>query len=375
MQVETRSAAFLGIRKVESQKSQDFYIKNLDPLNIDSIIDKIPLLNKGADTKGLINFLYSIIPFPDEIKKYNYVQAAAAMRDIGIFLGSIKRHGIEPVEAIPELDYILDELSHKTDLPPRDTLLHYTIWNPEGDRLRTYTGTKDEVELINSVKISTYPLMDAIYHLIKLHHTDMEDPEFEEICSQAECSFKEVVEGIVHSKRNVSPEVFAKELRFYFDPIFIHNKEVIGPGAVEMPMFIFDHLLWSSDTENVPYAKFKIGFLPYILPNLRDVYYDFDNKSSLVTKAINNIYNAGNITQMVTSAKALLKLCKLLKSFRMPHRKMAEEAYSYEQKHKRNKGSGGYSTAVLNDIIELNLKQINRLSEALNVVNLNYIWR
>ncbi len=366
--------AFLELKKIKDQKSQDFLIKNLDPLGLDGEIDKLPLLNKAGDVNGLTNFLYSIIPFPEQIQKFNYNESIAAMRDIGMFLGSIKKHGVEPLIAVPELDYILDELSYKTDLPPRDTLLHYTIWNPDDERMRTYTSFSDERELINSVKIATYPLLNAIEYLVELHRTDFEDNKFEEICLKAADEFKFVVDGIVHSKRNVSPEIFAKELRFYFEPIRIYKEDVIGPGAVEMPMFIFDHLLWSSDCFNVSYKSFKTGFLPFILPYLREVYYNFDAKPSLISKACDHIHKTKNLTAMMKSLKALSKLCNLQKSFRMPHKKIADEAYEHEDKNLKEKGSGGYSTSVLSEIIDLNLKQISKLSDSIYVLgNLNYL--
>ncbi len=342
------------------QNANDAHIASLDPLDIDTEISVLPALNQKGDTKSMIQMLYKNIPYPDTLINFDYYESVACMRDIGLFLGSLKRHGIEPVEAVPELDYILDELGTKTNLPPRDTLMHYTIWNPQGKRLRTYTHYSDEVYLIKSVEMSYRPLVDAIYNLVQLHQLDFEDPLFVELCEETTATFKFVVDAIVLAKRKVSPEIFANELRFYFDPIILYKHEVIGPGAVEMPMFVYDHILWSCDLDDEEHIKFKSTYLPFSEPDTRDVYYDFLNKQSLVTKMCVAL-NQQPTTSNINAGKALYKLCKQQLSFRMPHKKLADEAYGYESKENRTKGSGGYSTTILQDLVELNVKQIKRL--------------
>ena len=74
------------------------------------------------------------------------------MRDLGIVLGSLKRHGQEPLEAIPELTPLLLDLGKQADLVPRDTVQHYTSWNPADDRRRTYTGDQQEAWLQDAVR-------------------------------------------------------------------------------------------------------------------------------------------------------------------------------------------------------------------------------
>ena len=340
-------------------------VKSLDPLAFDQFTELIPTLNASKDAKTLVQLTYQCIPVPDFIKSMNFEQAIASMRDVGILLGSLKRHGVEPVKAVPELEYVLEELSIKTDLPPRDTLFHYTIWNPDGDRMRTYTKLPDELALIKSVKSSFYPLMEAIYGLIDLHKYSIESKEFALLCEKTENKFKGMVESIVYAKRNVSPEVFADELRFYYDPIFLHKAFYIGPGAVELPVFVYDHLLWSSDIEDETYTKFKSTYLPFNVASTRDIYYNYISKPSLTSKAFDYVTKTSTYSKTgLESLKALHKLCSTMKSFRMPHKKMAKEAYNHQQRQaKRNKGSGGYSPEILSYILELNLKQIIKLEK------------
>lgn len=342
----------------------DEEVKKLDPLQIDQHLTAIAQCNTDRDVDGLIKLLKNKLPTPTQLDKYDFYSALACMRDIGIFLGSIKRHDVEPVEAIPQLEYILDELGIKTNMPPRDTLLHYTVWNPEGERMRRYTFVEDEANLMQSVKDSFPAMEGAIDHLIKLHHTPMESKYYEELCTKAGESFKHVIDAIVFAHRSVSPEFFAKELRFYYDPIVFNGEELIGPGAVELPMFVYDHLLWSSQVMDEEYITFKTTYLPYNLSFMRDIYEFYAGKESLLDAAIRQLNQYPN-DQVIDSSKALLKLCNMQKSFRMPHKKLAEESYEYQEETGKDKGSGGYSTDILVFIQQANNSKIDALKNAI----------
>jgi len=337
-------------------------IQSLDPLTFDDKIQILHVLNTSGETSEIIQLLYRLLPVPDALDKFTYEESIAAMRDLGIFIGILKKHGIEPVEVIPELEYVLLVLMVKTDLPPRDTLLHYTVWNPEGRRMRTYTGFPDERSLIESVKIAMPPLIESIIQLRDLlRRRIFHDEEFKFACAEIQGRMEGMVKGVVHAKRNVSPAVFANELRFYYDPIKIdYNKDYIGPGAVEMPMFVFDHLLWSCDCTDPVYNKFKEGYLPYNLRFIREIYDEFRSKPSLVTQVLATLKQKPGVEQ-VKAAQSVLNLCTVLKSFRMPHKKLAESAYAQSDDHHRTKGSGGYATNILDHILRLQNEQIGAL--------------
>ncbi|UII22840.1 monodechloroaminopyrrolnitrin synthase PrnB family protein [Fulvivirga ligni] len=369
----TLNKSFFWEKKLFVQRSQDLAIADLDPLNMDEFFKLLPEYNQQGDVDKLVSGLYKYIPYPDKLAKFSYEESIAAMRDIGILLGSIKKHGLEPVEQVPELDYILDVLSEKTDLPPRDTLLHYSVWNPAGDRMRTYTHYTDERGLIDSVKMSMEPVVKGIHYLIELHHTDIDSKEFALICHMADACFKKMVEAIVHARRNVDTTVFSKVLRFYYDPIQLYGRDYLGPGAVEMPVFIYDHLLWGSDCGDEEYDIFQNTYLPYILPQLRDVYYNYKGQESLASKVMSKLISKEVSVNVKESAEALRNMFMTLSSFRMPHKHMAEEAY--QKQDDRSTGSGGYSTGILGAIIQLmsrkrqELEATMRLSGFLNNKN------
>lgn len=335
------------------QTQEDAYIAGLDPLGADGKIRNLPVLNETGDLDGLVACLYAILPSPVQLENFDYYEAAAAMRDIGFLLGSIKKLGKEPVDVVPELDYVLGELGARTNLPPRDTLLHYSVWNPDGIRQRSYTNTRDEFYLIKSVKVAMHPVISAIYQLRALHEIDPCSAAFAERAEEIASTFKGMILGMVVAKREVSPKVFAQTLRFYFDPITLYKREYIGPGAVELPMFVYDQLLWVGKCEHKEYKKFQQTYVPYILPHLRTVYERYQYQESLLDKLTRLLCEPGIYNPHLSrSAKALERLMKQLVSLRMPHKKMAEQSYKHE-KAKRSTGSGGYSTDILHTILDL----------------------
>lgn len=368
--------------KVNLQPNEDDFIASLDPLDIDDIILKIPILNKIADTNGLVQLGLQIIPSEADVQSFDYYECNAVIRDIGFLLGSLKRHHIEPCNAIPNLDTILKLLSEKTLLPPRDTLLHYTVWNPSGNGRRTYTGTLDENCLIDSVVVAMGPLVKAIHLLTELHRTPIHCPAFRGICDRIIIHFQKVIDGIVLARRKVCLRYFSNELRLYFDPIIIGGREYLGPGAVEMPMFVFDHLLWSSNSADEEYNAFKKTYVPYIHWEMREIYCQYENKPNLIDKCFDAIITRGIAFDPVAreSMKGLWLCMQQLKSFRMPHRKVAEEAYSHvikchdgngcrnEPSHHelRSNGSGGYSPGVLSHILKLAEQQMEKLNACLS---------
>lgn len=325
----------------------------LDPLKFDNSLAEVHKLNRIRDSHGLTKLLYHHLPTPDQLDEFDYNESLAAMRDLGILIGSLKRHGIEPVDAVPELEYVLLVLMVKTGLPPRDTLIHYTVWNPVGDRIRTYTGLEDEKFLIESVRIAYPTLLEAIALLDMVYNTDVEETSFVNYCQTIRQKLEGMVQGVVLAKRRVSPQLFADELRFYYDSIKVdYDKQYLGPGAVEMPMFVADHIIWSCDCTDATYTAFKEGYLAYNLEAMRSIYHKYGNKESLVNKVERSLMTKPSLAVHKAGA-ALLDIITVLKSFRMPHKKLAESAYAHQDNHHKQEGSGGYSVDILTHIINL----------------------
>lgn len=329
------------------------YIADLDPLGADARLQKLPEINARQDINAIARILEEIIPTFETVQLQTQNESAATMRDLGMFLGSLKRHGVEPTEIIPKLEPILVVLSQQTNMVPRDTLLHYSIWNPKGIRQRKYTSYEDETHLIASASIAVPKLETAIANLVDLHSIPVDTPEFLELCKQCTTNLMGMVEAIVYAIKNVSRQRFATELRPYFDPILIQGREYLGPGAVEMPLFVFDHLLWSTDNTDRQHKQFQNGFLPYVLPKYRQLHADFQNQPSLVTKVSAYIANNQANNVALEAANVILGLFKILMKFRKPHIKVVDDAYIHTEDNVRDVGSGGYQASILNHITNL----------------------
>ncbi len=356
---------------IEEQIKEDLYISSLDPLYADELLQKVPALNEKRDTIALVLMLVDILPSMTQAAAFSVYEACAAMRDLGILLGSLKRHGVEPVHVIPQLEDKLNLLGDISGLPPRDTLIHYVRWNPEDKRERTYTATADERQLIASVRVAMPALHKAILRIDQLYSMPLDAPQFVPLCEEVTDNFNGMVIGVVNARRNVNPKYFAEELRFYFDPIILNNREYLGPGAVEMPVFLFDHILWNCDLHDEKYVEFKETYLPYNQEFVRELYDKYRQLPSLSTRIIAEMAMSADYSEEVmASVKAFNKLFNCLKSFRAPHKKLADEAYVHTGKDEyREKGSGGYDPGILHYIIHLNAE----LHEKLKVSTKEYM--
>lgn len=105
-------------------------IQNLDPLQADAELDKLPELNRRGDTANIVKLLQYLAKTFAKTEIETPEAALATMRDIGIVVGSLKRHGVEPVTAVPEIEWPLLQLGDYTNMIPRDTVHHYTSWEP-----------------------------------------------------------------------------------------------------------------------------------------------------------------------------------------------------------------------------------------------------
>lgn len=348
----------------ELQRKEDSVIASLDPLFMDPVFPVIHEANARQDLNKLVQILEESVPDAGVCESLSFYEAAAAMRDLGILLGSIKKLGTEPTEAVGRLGTVLIYLGEKTALPPRDTLIHYTRWNPADERMRMYTGLPDERELINSVNLSTYPLYLAIDTLNQLLDIPARSDRFAAHCRKVSSLFDDVVKGIVHTRKNVSPEVFTRQLRCFYDPITIYEQEYIGPGAVEMPMFVYDHLLWSADYNNDSYRNFKETYLAYNQESIRNIYYGA--KYSLATRVAESMTRDDIFCEAVlNSAREVYRLIMKLKGFRAPHLKVTKAAYASE-KSNRKQGSGGYAPDMLQRIMDMNTDAANQLKETMD---------
>ena len=362
------------MKKNEYETDADFWqsVSTLDPLNASEKILALPRLNQRGDTTGIVSALVSILPTEACLSNWSDSQAAAAMRDIGLFLGSLKRHGMEPEEVIGELSLILKKLGEKTCLPPRDTLLHYVLGNTGTQLpLRTYTKFPKERILIEMTRSGYHALLSAMSPLKQLFHTSVCESRFSVQCEIiVECLNQLSHDlGVVYQK--LGAEFFVKEIRPYFESIRVDGDEYLGPGAVGLPLFVIDQLLWSSCVDDAEYTGFKESHLASTLPTVRELYFSHKNKQAVVDRVIVELkqlvsygYDRDAYTLVSTNLQSLNHIFKKLLSFRKPHLKLAQNAYQHTPEVRFEKGSGGYHPDILIKVLNHTLAAERRLKQA-----------
>ncbi|MCW3478344.1 DUF1864 family protein [Neisseriaceae bacterium JH1-16] len=329
-------------------------IQNQDPLCADAILSLLPELNRNADIPELTRILRQLTIRVSETPIQTAEAALAAMRDLGIVAGSLKRHGIEPISAVPELEVPLLVLGDYTRMIPRDTVHHYTSWNPTGERRRTYTDDEQERWLQDAV-VRVFPNLSASLAISEtLSEMDPRDARFAPMVGMLGDASRAMIEAIDSVTSRVSPIFFAQEMRPYFEEFTVNGVSYLGPAAAQAPLWLVDLCVWASDRNEPEYNRFLVESVHYSLPSWRDFYARHACKASLVTKVASLLeQQTGEPDEAaIQSAGSLADLLYLLKVFRGRHIGIARRAYApevrlYEQ------GSGGAPVALLKQILDL----------------------
>jgi monodechloroaminopyrrolnitrin synthase len=350
------------------------FVTAADPLGADAVTRHIPVMNSAGDLKALIDGLRKLVhPAPD-LTPYSLHERLACMRDLGIFVGSIKRHGTEPAEVIPEIVPLLLELGRTTDMVPRDTVLHYTIWNPADKRRRTYVGDHREHTLQDAVREVIPRLGEALKLCDSLTDTDPNDPAFSAKTRDLAERLSVLGEVMIRVNEKVDPVFFARILRPFYEDITVAGERLLGPAAAQVPLWLADLVAWASDRSAPGYNDFLSDSVKYCMPRWRKYYTSWAPKSSLVTRlssAVDDDKPTGrNIHALHASAKALLELMRVITVFRGRHIRMARQAYKVDLRLYPT-GSAGGSVDLLEQILRLTRDATRSVQESMNAIELH----
>ncbi|WP_254705778.1 monodechloroaminopyrrolnitrin synthase PrnB family protein [Streptomyces vilmorinianum] len=331
-------------------------IRAADPLGADALLAALPAMNAGADVPALTVALRTLVPDLDRAAEWSVVDALAAMRDLGILLGSLKRHGTEPVAAVPEILPVLELLSRRTDMVPRDTVHHYTIWNPTGSRRRMYTGHPMEAHLQEAVRMAFPGLVAALDTCSRLARLEPYDPGFAVALDRIAHHLQSMVDSIDFTIARVTPEFFALTLRPYFEDIDVAGRAYLGPAATQVPLWPVDLTLWQCDRSAPAYDAFLADSVPYSLPSWRDFHARHAGGVSAVSKlsaAVSWETVERLPLQLAASAHALGRVLKILRTFRARHIGLARKAAYRDDLRLYEAGSGGAPVALLRSVLDL----------------------
>lgn len=341
-------------------------IQSLDPLRADSFFARLPEYTAEHDVHSILAATKALLPEMEAVIQFDVPHAHAAMRDLGMLISALKRYGCEPCYVVPELGPVLLLLGEKLRTVPRDTVLDYAFWNPDEPRRRKYTRTHDEQVLIESVQVALHSLYRAIATFEQVFAVELFSPTFVALCQQVNQHLEGMIAAIVASIKAVSPQVFAHQLRIFWEPIAIGDHLYDGAGAAQLPLCLIDHWLWASDRADDVYREYYDHTVQYIDPELQNLYATTISRPSLVTQICTELSRHDCSTSLQDEAiLAVDHLFTTLIKFRQPHKKLAYT--TYEERHKIDPhvvGSSGHRPEVLAHILDLTWRARADLKEA-----------
>ncbi|GAA1984916.1 monodechloroaminopyrrolnitrin synthase PrnB family protein [Kitasatospora viridis] len=325
-----------------------------DPLRADRLLAELPALNARADPRPLGELLAALAGAADRAPLESAAERLAAMRDMGMTLGSLKRHGVEPLSAVPAAGPVLRRLGARAEMVPRDTVLHYGAWNPRGDRQRMYLGAPEEDVLIQSVRLGAVAVERAALGLAELDGADPGTPEYFRVLRQAVRDFEVLPEQIGVVAGKVAPAgFFMARLRPYFEDVRVGDRSYYGPAAAHVPLHLVDQLLWSSDRVDPAYAELTREMLDYGLPEWSRLHHEREGAESVVTRVVRALLAAGQEAspQLLLTGRTVAELLRSMVVFRGRHLRLVREAYTVDSPY--TTGSAGGAPELVKRVLEL----------------------
>jgi hypothetical protein len=298
-------------------------VRPLDPLGADEMLRRLPQMNEDADVAAIAGALRVLLPDGTTCSELSYDECLAAMRDLGMFVGSLRRHEIEPVVAVVGLEPVLVELGRRTDMVPRETIHHYTELNPRDHRLRTYTAYPEEPPMMDSVRTALARVGDALASCEQLVDLELGTPELPELLTGLAEALGAFDAGINLLNEKVPPEFFYVTMRPYYDEIEVAGRRYQGPTAGHVPLSVVDIALWAADHGSGRYDDYRLSGLQYTLPRWRALAARWARGPSLTARmsAALRASAAGEPApaRLADSAAALAAALRVLVVFRGKH--------------------------------------------------------
>ncbi|MFE9446421.1 monodechloroaminopyrrolnitrin synthase PrnB family protein [Streptomyces sp. NPDC006602] len=344
----------------------DPFVADLDPLRFDGLLPAVWAMNSTADVNALVGLLRDLTPTDGFVAGLSPQACAATMRDLGILLGSLRRHGVQPTRVVPQLGSVLLELGARTGMVPRDTVQHYIGWNPTGSRERMYTGDRQERMLMASVRVTLPRLVFAVEECRRFDELDPHQPDFAMAAHEVVALIRSLEDAIDIVLANVTPEFFARTLRPYFEAVTVDGAEYLGPAAAHAPLYLVDLALWASDHGGETDAGLWRESARYGLPQWQLLYQRWARCPSVVTRVTSALvppHGSPPSPQVRAAAEAVSRALRALLVFRGKHSAVARDTYA-EEIRLQPLGSGGGSLELLDRLATLTRENATRVRQS-----------
>ncbi|WNI14098.1 monodechloroaminopyrrolnitrin synthase PrnB family protein [Actinacidiphila sp. ITFR-21] len=337
-------------------------VQTRDPLGADAALAALPGLNRRADVGGLVRAADGLAAVCRCPELRDSADRIAAMRDIGMFLSSLKRHHVEPVAAVPGLQETLLALGNTVGMVPRNTVLHYGPWNPLGARQRMFTGAHEESVLIDSVRISAPLVERAAFDLAEAARLRPGDEGFADGCAAAARRLAPLPVMIAEVAEEVDPAAFfAARLRPFMEEVHVDGRAYYGPAAAHVPLYLVDHLLWSCDSGDATHTALRDDPAGYGLPAWRTLFREAAGGESMVTRLVRTVDSAAGDppAPVLRAAREVAALLRALVTFRGRHVRLARQAYADGPLY--DTGSPGASPDVVRHVLALTRERAHQV--------------
>lgn len=284
----------------------------LDPLQLDTELARLPIYNQSADVAQLGSVLCKAADCVVEFGLWSTPEESlAAMRDLDFLASSLVAHGVNPTELAPSVEPAFSRLGNDLQTIPRGTVYTYTSANPSQPRRRSFTGNPQEELFVQAVTDATNAMDAAVESFA--HNGPLAGVAGFDVAA------KTLLDRVISVKRNVTPQFFTGELRPYLDPLTIEGVEYFGPGGVQQSLAM-DYLLWGYGDSDPTYREFVLDNLKYLSPQQRQ----------LTEKSIKDLGNMSVLSHLEQNpdeelATMVHGVLRTLRKFRYPHKRLADD--------------------------------------------------
>jgi monodechloroaminopyrrolnitrin synthase len=325
-------------------------IGKLDPLSLDATFRQLPEINRAGDERVLGDLVDTAVARvePTSLSVWG---ALAAMRDIGMLIASLRRLSGPYLRLPAPTTATLAQLGRITDMPPRETVLHYCSWNPEGPRRRVFTGDPEEHALISTTARCLDSFENAARVLLDLSRDHPTSPSYARACRWAARELANAALSVHGREGRLDPHHFATTLRAYFEPVEINGRSYNAAAAAQAPLYLVDELVFGREAGDATLWSLRDELAEYGLPRWRRAYKEARQGPSVVESiAAVSRSTARQSTRARDAVDAVRELLRQLVSFRGRHRRLVAAAYKHTA-HGFDGGSAGADLHLIDSLL------------------------